>query len=718
MLTDWLKKQKKRLIIGSILASFLLAVFVVNTVIIYHKLNVTEREDVSDGNHKQAKNIEDHLTFNSMIVKAMADNFSEMPEHLLTKEFIDKKAEEADLEKIIVVASDAWQKNKGVADGDLVINQEDVSEDIWNKSTVFIVNNKSFAFSAPVWKEGKAEKLVIGIEDYENLLNSYDQEVKWKQGVQLLLDRKSGQVLMLAKDEEREISPLEIEKLKKTLKAINYEENTYEDSGIISCVPIEGTDWVQVFAKESKVIRDVFSPNIHIYFLLIVAEATLFLFFFWAEKKETKKREELALIDPITGGYNREGFLRLGYKYVHQYGNDVYTIVCLDICEFRRINELWGENTGNKLLCFVYRMLKKGLGENELVCRSSVDRFLLLFKENKKEKISERIAAYMKRMNGIIGQMHEGYELGFYIGACQLSMEENIVTAISNGIYMSKQKHEKNTCVFYDEEIAKKIDEEYVLNGLFDESLKQHDFQIYFQPKVSEKGEVKAEALVRWIHPRKGMIFPDRFIPLFENNGKICKLDLYIFEEVCRILSERIADGQDLIEVSVNLSRVTLRQLGESIGERYKEIKDKYSIPDGVLEIEMTETAMLDRNQISFIQKVLKKIRSCGLKVALDDFGFAYSSLSILKSFEVDTIKLDRSFFVEETAKSKRIVEYIIRLAHSLDICVVAEGIEEVGQTEELWRYGCDFIQGYVYSKPVSLELFEKWRGEYAKQEY
>ena len=118
------------------------------------------------------------------------------------------------------------------------------------------------------------------------------------------------------------------------------------------------------------------------------------------------------------------------------------------------------------------------------------------------------------------------------------------------------------------------------------------------------------------------MIFPDRFIPLFENNGKICKLDLYIFEEVCRILSERIADGQDLIEVSVNLSRVTLRQLGESIGERYKEIKDKYSIPDGVLEIEMTETAMLDRNQISFIEKVLKKIRSCGLKVALDDFGF------------------------------------------------------------------------------------------------
>ena len=96
MLTDWLKKQKKRLIIGSILASFLLSVFVVNTVIIYHKLNVTEREDVSDGNHKQAKNIEDHLTFNSMIVKAMADNFSEMPEHLLTKEFIDKKAEEAD----------------------------------------------------------------------------------------------------------------------------------------------------------------------------------------------------------------------------------------------------------------------------------------------------------------------------------------------------------------------------------------------------------------------------------------------------------------------------------------------------------------------------------------------------------------------------------------------------------------------------------------------
>ncbi len=718
MLAEWLKKQKKRLIAGSILAGVLLAGFVGNTVIVYQKLNATEREDVLDGNHKLANNIEEHLTFNSVFIKDLADALSRMPEHLSTESLFRRKAQAGDFEKVFMVTEEEWNKEGGLAEDDLDVRTEDLSEDIWEKPAVFVLDNQSFVFSAPVFKGEKAEKMVLGIESYESVLASYQQEVKWKQGLQLLVDKTTGQILMMADDESEEVSKSEIKALQEKLKKENYKDNIYENGRIISVVPIEGTDWVQVFTKKNKVITEIFSRNISIYFLLTIAEAILLTLFFYMGRKETKKREELFLTDLITGGYNREGFLRLGHEYVRQYGKDAYTVVCLNICEFRRINELWGENTGNDLLRFVYRILSKNMDEKELVCRSNVDNFLLLLQENQKERISERITEHIQDMNQIINQKHEGYNLGFFIGACQLSLEEDIVTAISNGIYVSKQKHEKDVCVFFDKEISKKIAEEYELNELFEESVKNHDFQIYFQPKMSKRGEVKAEALVRWVHPEKGVIAPDRFIPLFENNGKICKLDFYVFEEVCRILSERIREGKDIIEISVNLSRVTLRQVGESIGEKYKAMKDKYHIPDGALEIEMTETALLDRNQITFIQQILKRLRACGLNVALDDFGFAYSSLSILKSFEVDTIKLDRSFFIDETAKSKRIVENIIRLAHSLDICVVAEGIEDFGQVEELWGYGCDFIQGYVYSKPVPLELFEKWRDEHGKQEY
>ena len=396
--------------------------------------------------------------------------------------------------------------------------------------------------------------------------------------------------------------------------------------------------------------------------------------------------------------------------------NTDYTVVCLNICDFRHINELWGEDTGNKALKFVCRVLEEKAGKKELVCRNSMDHFFLLLREETEERVSARAAEMIDTINEKIHEKFSGYNMEFYIGACRLSVEENIEKAMGKAIYASKQGKERSVCKFFDKETAEKIKEEQEINALFSESLKNHDFKIYFQPKVSVDRTCQVEALVRWDHRKRGIIYPDQFIPLFEHNGKICELDLYVFEEVCRIEADWLKQGKKAMEISVNISRFTLLNAGMEIWEEYRSVKEKYNIPDNLIEIELTETILMDESQIVYIQKLLQGFHSCGLKVALDDFGFAYSSLALLKAFDVDTIKLDRRFFVDENQKSREIVKYIIQLAHSLRMQVVAEGIEEKDQVEVLQEIGCDYIQGYVYSKPLPLEKFNIWKKEYEEQ--
>ena len=309
------------------------------------------------------------------------------------------------------------------------------------------------------------------------------------------------------------------------------------------------------------------------------------------------------------------------------------------------------------------------------------------------------------------------YSLEFSVGAYRMEDDNEISQAMNKAMHASRLGEEKHICSFYQGAIAEQISRENHLNALFDESLRNHDFYAYLQPKVSAGKEkcCEAEALVRWIHPREGMIYPSDFIPVLERNGKICSLDLYIFEEICRLIQSWISQGKTVTHISVNLSRFHIRNAGSDVWKQYQEIKERYQIPDGVLEIELTETALLESHQFEFVKQVLDGFRRIGIAVALDDFGFAYSSLSLLKALEVDTLKLDRTFFLNESKRSRNIVCNVIQLAHSLHMNVVAEGIENMEQVHALREMDCDLIQGYVYSRPISADEFEAWREQYEK---
>ena len=472
--------------------------------------------------------------------------------------------------------------------------------------------------------------------------------------------------------------------------------------------------------KNQQLAQEIFMNQIKPYILLDIAivggVVLLISALIFRYMKENKKREKALYIDGLTGLYNRKGFQRESRNIFETSDKQSYMIVYMNIVDFRYINESWGEEDGNRTLRFIAKMLSTELREGEVLGRSGMDHFFLLMNEKEEGEIAGRLNDVIDQMNRVINQKFQGFDLEFTIGACKFRKEKKISDLMNKAIYASEATEEKNKCTVYEGKIEEQFKREHWLNNVFEEALRNKEFQVYLQPKINLNSEkcCEAEALVRWKNPKVGFIYPSEFIPLFEQNGKIAELDLYMFEEVCRLLHHWHSIGNDM-EISVNLSRFHLRNSGTDICNEYLEIKDKYEIPDGMIEIELTETMLLEDNQFAFVKKILDTFRENGVKVALDDFGFAYSSLTVLKDFDADDLKLDRAFFVNENEKSQKIVENMICLAHDLGMNVVAEGIERENQVESLRKFGCDMIQGYVYSKPLPVDEFEVWRNAYAK---
>lgn len=266
-------------------------------------------------------------------------------------------------------------------------------------------------------------------------------------------------------------------------------------------------------------------------------------------------------------------------------------------------------------------------------------------------------------------------------------------------------------CIFYDTAFTEQLQAEHELNDLFGDSIENRDFQVYLQPKVwLDSGKIGgAEALTRWHHPHRGTIYPSDFIPLFEQNGKICRLDIYVFEEVCKILSCWIREGRSLFPISVNLSRQHFNV--PDFLQPFKQIADRYAVPVGLIELEMTESVFFDDRRIEIVKQHIDEMHRVGFRCSLDDFGMGYSSLGLLAEFNVDAIKLDRRFFLHvDHTRSKAVVKSVVSLAEQIGSDIVAEGIETEEQIAFLKSVGCRMVQGYYYSKPLPIEEFErKW---------
>ena len=430
----------------------------------------------------------------------------------------------------------------------------------------------------------------------------------------------------------------------------------------------------------------------------------------------TRKMSKVMYTDVITGGNNRLYFEKKGSSILRKqrWSKYNYAMVHLQMQKYRSFCTCFGVQKGEELIEAFYGELRKIIGRQELLAHRQNAEFALLLRYVESEELLARIEQIEKNLNAILPNV----KLYFCAGVYEIkSGEADIEQLYNNALIACEaiQDEAENKIAVYDVEMNKRKLWERKVEDDMDRALANKEFKVYLQPKVDSAKETLAgaEALVRWIHPQEGFIPPNRFIPIFEQNGFIVKLDDYMLEEVSRLQAQWLSEGRTVVPISVNISRThfTREDLAEHIGR----IVDKYAVPHNLIELELTESAFFDDK--TMLLNTVRRMQELGFIVSMDDFGSGYSSLNSLKELRLDVLKIDGEFFrgldaecfkdgsnVEE--RGLLIVSEVIDLAKKLNMQIVAEGIESREQVDFLVSQECDLIQGYFFAKPMPVEEF------------
>lgn len=415
---------------------------------------------------------------------------------------------------------------------------------------------------------------------------------------------------------------------------------------------------------------------------------------------------ELAYIDPITGLGNYNAYLEKTKEKLEM--NSKKTVIILDIDKFKTFNKKYGHVKGNELLKRVGEEIKHAIRKTDIVCRLANDVFgIFLVGEVDVENITERLNNKISRIN--IGDIW--YNLRISMGVYICDKDERDVQSIIDKAIMAhdsiKGKYHVPYGVFT-EKFEQKVIRESEIENMMEDAIKNKEFEVYYQPQISTKTEKMegAEALVRW-NKAENRIFPNEFIPIFEKNYFIIKLDEYVFEKVCENIQEMKTQFKDIPKISVNISKESL--VDRNFLEKYEKIMKKYDIMPEEIELEITEGSTVN-NDID-IQKILNKIKQKRFSIAIDDFGTGYSSLNMLEMMPIDTLKIDKSFIdrIDINEEKAILIEVIMFISKKLNLKTVAEGVETIEQVNYLKRWNCDLIQGYVYQKPLRFEELKKY---------
>lgn len=422
--------------------------------------------------------------------------------------------------------------------------------------------------------------------------------------------------------------------------------------------------------------------------------------------RETASIIHQVQLDSLTGLYTKEFFYRKAAECLEQYPEKEFTIFCCNLENFKLYNDTYGRVAGDRLLIESAKILQKRVSEDAICCRYNADRFLCLLEKNSERKGRECFVNARKRNRSELSE-NIAVKIGIYeiidrtIPVEQMCDRALWVVDTIKGIY---DQH----IAVYDDTLRSQLLREKAITDVMENALKDEQFVVYFQPKYSLHDEkiIGAEALVRWIHPEWGFMTPGEFIPLFEKNGFISRLDEYVWEQTCRKLREWIKKGYEVVPVSVNVSRADVYHA--HIVEHFCNLINTYKIEPSYLHLEITESAYT-KNPEQIINKI-HELRKHGFVIEMDDFGSGYSSLNMLGRMSIDILKLDMGFVRSELVKpiEQSILNDIINMAHRMHLNVVAEGVETREQSRWLRELGCDCAQGYFYAKPLPEAEFEE----------
>lgn len=456
---------------------------------------------------------------------------------------------------------------------------------------------------------------------------------------------------------------------------------------------------------------DVFLSRMFIItFVIISLYFLLFLAFFFVQSAYRARVERIAFTDTLTGGNSGARFLLDAERTIRHGPPGAFAVVALNIKGFELINDIEGAAAGDQILRRVYQTLELNLRKSgEMAARAEADTFYLLMASASEGELQSRLQALASELGAIVtaaGPLR--VTQGAYIVpshdvdiiSCQT--RANAARKSISGAYQS-------SLAFYDGVLLDLQREQAEMLHALEQAFEREEFVVYLQPKIrtNDGSLAGAEALVRWIRPEHGLISPARFIPLCEQSGMICRLDLYVFERVCALVDRWQKSAAHSVPLSVNMSRAHFQN--PDFFSAYQEILDRHEMPAGLVEIELTESIMFSDTEILKALGIINRIHAAGLLCSLDDFGSGYSALGLLQKLPIDTLKLDRGFFLDcrENPRAYAVIESIIELAHKLDVSTVAEGVEEKEQVDRLRQAGCDLIQGYYFSPPLSVREFE-----------
>lgn len=442
------------------------------------------------------------------------------------------------------------------------------------------------------------------------------------------------------------------------------------------------------------------------------------VFIFWANSKnllklelQNEKLNDLTRRDTLTGVYLLGAFKEEAQQLLDT-RPEKYAVVYTDFSDFKYVNDIFGYSYGDELLARYGEILRNDLREHEVCGRVSADNFvLLLHYEDRKEIAKRQMAADQE----ILKFMHSSHHSQLLPTCCGICCVEDVIESLNIDGLLDRANFARKTVktgananyMYYDESIRSHLWAEKDIESRMLTALENREFTVYYQPKVDLRtGKIGcSEALVRWRTQGGTVIPPDRFIPVFERKFMIDRLDQYVFEDVCRWLRAMLDAGKRVLPVSVNVSRLQFNDL--NFVERYVGIRDRYAIPPELLEVEFTESIAFDNS--SLLLRTVTQLKEAGFTCSIDDFGKGYSSLGLLKNLPIDVLKIDSFFFVEgpDQNRDMALVESIIELVKKFNMRTVAEGIESMDQVEHLKRIGCDYIQGYVFYRPMPQQEYE-----------
>ncbi|OLS33420.1 bifunctional diguanylate cyclase/phosphodiesterase [Bacillus sp. MRMR6] len=550
------------------------------------------------------------------------------------------------------------------------------------------------------------EKISLQTEDLIRLINHMDVAV-WiiniqnskaffSEGFSKIFGRSPEEFYLDEGLWEKTIHPEDISVVQKRKSEKQKGEVTIDEYRIIT--PKGDVRWVQ---DRGIPYQDKDGKSIYIGIILDITE----------RKVTDEKIIYLAYHDDLTGLPNRKFFNEhLATTIKKASLNDKLTLLFIDLDQFKYVNDSLGHNIGDQLLNEVGKRIRNCVRNKDMVARHAGDEFIILLEnvsKHESDDIADRIlsslaAPFFIKEHEIFISASIGISIYPTDGRDSATLIKNADVAMYNA-----KDYGKNNYKYYSLDIEnsnhRKIS---IINGLH-KALENKEFELYYQPKIitSSQSVYGVEALLRWNHPKHGPISPAEFIPIAEETGMIIPIGEWVLQEACKNYKEWELQGIAPQSLCINLSPRQLRD--PQLLNKIKLILEEHHFIAQHLEIEITESVAID-NFEDTISK-LNQIRETGIKVALDDFGTGYSSLNYLRQFPIDALKIDRTFINEVMVNSQTaaIVKSIISIAHSLQLPVIAEGVETEEQFNFLYDLDCDFLQGYFISPPVPMSKIE-----------